>query len=632
MKNMTQESINLIISSTHSWIENDGEKVNIFEVIQSASKVGLIPQESVATVPVLNYINSLSMNPNSTFYKTWEDVTSKNRFELFVDQMCHYASTYGTNFEGESWVPNDIPVDLVYTDYTVIKSVTRKEMFDTLTSMIYSGVALKSELISAICECLEYLSEFTIDINKVKNNEALCLIAQRFHLFPINGPLATRVVYNMLSGKTQIVQSKNMYSDLAGDMYHNLAIVKKTFENFDEDTCVILAQSYLRYKRFWKAARRFCKAHNINDGVIAINRISNIAKRYHKPISTDFWSDISTHYFTEKELDYQISKLDNPYKIVKILEMILLRQYQDRNYIKRMFNIRNGNVWFDDQKKKVRKLDGKFNIVKDKLIDRLVGGLAMARINSNPDGLTLIKFPKDVELVMPSSQKTFYGNYPFGSSMNIGKNSFIGVYWENEWGTNDFDLSFIASTGRKYGWDGAYCDDVIYSGDMTSAPHGASEIIQFTDKVTDGVVYLNRYNGAKLSKYMTFVGTGDNKQSEYANKITTMLGKGAAWMVNPDDIISKEMGVSYKRQQISGVVHNGKFYFMTFNHVDSCVSDSAEIYSSMVAKTVSHVPMDMVFKAAGYVTEVTEENKELITKTIDLTDVSLDKIVELMKF
>ena len=38
------------------------------------------------------------MQYNSTFYKTWNDVTSKSRLHLLVDQLVHYMTTYGTDF------------------------------------------------------------------------------------------------------------------------------------------------------------------------------------------------------------------------------------------------------------------------------------------------------------------------------------------------------------------------------------------------------------------------------------------------------------------------------------------------------------------------------------------------------
>lgn len=632
---MKQESINLIIEATHSWVINENdEQVALTDIMQYATKVGIIPQATVATVPVLNYIKSKEINPNSTFYKTWEDVTSKTRSELLFDQLAHYASTYGTNFEEKPFIVNDTPVDIMYDTYTVIKGVPRDEMLDTLTGMIYSGIALKSDLVKAVCEGIFYLMKHTaeLDINKVKNQEALCIIANELGVYPFDSAMATRVVWNQLTSKTQIIQSRKLYFDLVQSTMKGTAL--EVFKNFDENICTILASSYLRYKKMWHAVRKYCKTNGINDGVVAINRISNIANRYHKPMKVGFWESITTRDFTDRQLDYELSKLDNPFKVVKLLEMILLRKKQEQNGTSRFFNIRNGNIWFDSSNEKSVVVSDKLDKVEDTLITLLINKLTEARKKDNPEGLTMIKFPTDIELVLPSSHKTFYGNYPFGSYMNLNNGSVVGVYWKNSWGTRDFDLSFIDIDGNKTGWNKDYCRaGITYSGDMTTAENGASEMIRFDKDVANGVVYLNRFNGQQLSKFVTFVGSKSVdkcSRGSYSHKYE--VGQGLDYMVNPNDIVIQADGCSYKQQQIIGLVNNSKLYMMMFNHTSSIVSKTSDVFASLCDKVTAHIPMKLIFEAAGYVTEETEENKDQITKVIDLTDTTSSAIIDLMKF
>lgn len=61
--------------------------VNPSRVNEQSLKCGYIVHPDCCTKAVYNYFINLSWNPNSTFYQTFLDVTSKSRFELFVDQL-----------------------------------------------------------------------------------------------------------------------------------------------------------------------------------------------------------------------------------------------------------------------------------------------------------------------------------------------------------------------------------------------------------------------------------------------------------------------------------------------------------------------------------------------------------------
>ncbi len=82
-----------------------------------------------------------------------------------------------------------------------------------------------------------------------------------------------------------------------------------------------------------------------------------------------------------------------------------------------------------------------------------------------------IKLPKDIRLAIPSSEKTFVGNIPFGSYIDVaGKNSIFGIVWRGEDGAQDLDLSYFDYNGQKIGWNSHY-----FSGEQ------AGETGQFQD-------------------------------------------------------------------------------------------------------------------------------------------------------
>ena len=61
--------------------------VNAYALNEDAMRVGYFVQPEACTQEVQDFINSLNVNYNSTFYKTWEDVTSRSRFDLFIESI-----------------------------------------------------------------------------------------------------------------------------------------------------------------------------------------------------------------------------------------------------------------------------------------------------------------------------------------------------------------------------------------------------------------------------------------------------------------------------------------------------------------------------------------------------------------
>ena len=40
---------------------------------------------------------------NKTFHKSWQKIKESSRFSLLLDQIRHYISTYGSNFQNTGW-------------------------------------------------------------------------------------------------------------------------------------------------------------------------------------------------------------------------------------------------------------------------------------------------------------------------------------------------------------------------------------------------------------------------------------------------------------------------------------------------------------------------------------------------
>ena len=94
---------------------------------------------------------------NKTFHKSWKKIKDSSRYELFLEQITHYISTYGSNFQAEVYIPSEelnIPEKLTYK---VVKSYPEKELIKKCFDLLISGLALKEETIND-------LDKATIDI------------------------------------------------------------------------------------------------------------------------------------------------------------------------------------------------------------------------------------------------------------------------------------------------------------------------------------------------------------------------------------------------------------------------------------------------------------------------------------
>jgi hypothetical protein len=208
----------------------------------------------------------------------------------------------------------------------------------------------------------------------------------------------------------------------------------------------------------------------------------------------------------------------------------------------------------------------------------------------------------------------------------MSKNNIVGVYWRNEWGTRDYDLSMVDYFGRLISWRGQYKSDevtygVIYSGDMTNADPEASEMFFIKDSCPDAIIKLNKFNGNNESKFRFY----------YANEVapeTEMMN----YMVNPNNIKFDTMiDFSDTREKTIGMVSDNKFYFMDFGSGNSRVSHSGKYAKMMIdsfkRKLCSFINLRDILECAKF--EILDETDER-TPDIDFTNLEKDTFIKLL--
>ncbi|KPE53080.1 hypothetical protein [Chryseobacterium indologenes] len=504
---------------------------------------------------------------NRTFHKSWKKIKETGRTDLLLEQIRHYISTYGSEFQNEIYIPAEIlNVPETKLIFRVFKAYSEEEMTEKCLSVLRSGVALKEEtvddLIAVLEEDLEY--EFTGKEN-IRNKEAVIKIADRYGIYPDNPVEFFRYVIYKTTDTSLLIKNKELIDAVKESRYNPGYL----FENFGLER---LAEIFNRFKPLFLAYKKRAPK--------TINKISKLSKIYHKPLISNPLNE-ATHSLLEKE---DLRWLDNatPFALFKALSACYLRMYGQDTFV---YRIRNGKSWVKA---------GKAGNVSGENYDFILNYMKSRYDLSGKK----FYFPEDVEFGLPSSEKMFAGNIPAGTRFS-GEKLAVGVYWEDSWGAHDLDLSGLNLLG-KTGWNAAYNQydgSLMYSGDMTSAPNGAVEYL-YADKglFRPTLIMNNVYSGNADCSYKIIIGRGDDISREY--------------MMNPDCLFAEVKCKSVQRQTVLGIMlPKGKkqcFVLLNFGAGHSHVSGNSEI-----AAMATHALYQQWYEPMSFNRLVTELGAEI---------------------
>lgn len=611
-------------------VDGTGRAVESDKLNQLAMMRGYIVEPNACTTIVESFIKDLDCNINSTFYKTFEEVTSKTRFELFIDQVFHYMTTYGTDFSlGNGYVPNENPENAEYIsllrDYTVIKSVTDAVMFEKCINMLKSGIAMKQSTLYPICKFVcnyfvnhqeEFKAGFCIDL--VFNKEAVTLICDWLNIAPNRKFDLLRYIIYKTTGSTMIIKNRDLINR-----------IKSSSNQFDftiltDAQINSLASIFYRFKPLFLAFKKKqvnWRTVDTSTNAPVINKIRRRAVKYHTPFEAPIESTILSKVYDRDKLMLIASGM-NIYQVVRLCNACVERI--TRIDQASMYVIRSGRMFVKDTTTDYNGMKKYYMEVYDVLYDEL-----RCRLIENA---CYVKYNKGINIAVPTSEKNFVGDIPFGSYVNIADHAMIGIYWRNAWGTRDFDLSMTDIRGNKIGWNSAYYNmdnSVVYSGDMTNADPEATEILYYQKTGPQGFININRYNGSDGSKYKLFV----------ANENTDItLRKN--YMVDPTHITFDAMCVSDTTQQVIGLVDGNRFTIMNvgngYGQVSRGRGNEQRVFDALSLKACSHLQINQLLHDAGYIDiDTVEETDDWKipedAKIIDLTTLSRDTLINIME-
>lgn len=565
----------------------DYEKVN-----QLAITKGYVVSKECCNERVISFLQSLPDNYNTTFYKSWSDVTSKSRFELVINQILYYIHIYSGLIKFD--IPNDGGTPQIdFTDCKVILPITKEEIQIKVQSMFDSGIALKQETIE---QCLNLFDELGLYLNHqtIKNKEVMMFICKKMDVLPTSPMEMVRYLIYLYTDKTLLINNNETIKLIKQKQIDITPLV----EQFGIAT---LSSVFLRYKNLFLAMKKG------NEKII--NKLKRLSSTYHKPFINGFWSTVLSQKKNMSDVTTQLQYLNN-YKLVSLIQTTNVRL---NNTGVLPVKVRNGKLFVTDYNGKVDR--EYYYILCSILYDELVLRLSKKACK--------VKMPQEIQLTFPTSEKNFVGNVPFGSKVNLGNyNVVLGIHRKPEQANGFLDLSLMGENGVKYGWNSHFYNEdktIVFSGDIQdqSKTKEVAEMFYGEDGLHDNLTMLvNNYEREDNIIFRMFVAK---------SKIVNLTKN---YMVNPNDIVfSTELETTSKQMMIGFINHN-YFYFSNLRMGNKTVSYGNQHISKFLShqfKTCdTYVEIGTVLADAGY--EFVDEDYD-----IDLSTLDKSVIIDLLK-
>ena len=578
---------------------------------------------------LVNQVNELygkdGADLNKSFHKSFAKVRDASMEQLWYEQALHYLTTYGFEQMGffshdTVFIPHedlDIPLITEGFKLTVIRGLSEDELKAELLAFLSSGIALKEATIKDVLEVATVVGVTEAESQEVKNKEVRIALYDYFGYVPSNNLEFLRYMVYKITGMTQIVKSKATIETIKDKfaLTHEGMLVKYVDTYGEEE----LAKLFYRYKPVFLAFRKTAKAKKV------VNAIRRSAVTNHVPMKGDILNDLTGkirrgEVIDAKELQTALSNA-NTFRKARLAYAL---KYRTEDHEGILYRVRNGKSYatkFENSDKAGAEYN--YGVVLDSIVED---------IRSNVEGKTFV-IPQNLVYALPTTEKQFIGNIPSGSYVEAGEDMVMGVSWSNVGRSRiDLDLS-MANISGKLGWDGAYRgNDTQFSGDITDAPHGATEVFRIGNQAEGlWMVNLNFFNYEENCKvpFKMFVGS----DSQAINKNYLVDANKVKLVVDSvfDGERQKALGVIYADEKTRRFI----FAETAFDNLRSSRHTDYAQYALDYIKSQYTEVIDLnqlIVKAGGtVVTEVPAEPEEDV-EYIDLSIEALDKttIIDLL--
>jgi len=537
---------------------------------------------------------------NKTFHKSWHKIKTAHLAQLVMEQLIHYFTTYGFRQLGidspESiYIPNetlDIPdINMPEGGFNIIiiNGYTKKELKEKILNMLQSGIALSEDSIKDVVEVCKFVELTGKEIDTIKNREVKVSLYDELKLVPENPVEFLRYVIYKAINKTLLIKDRATIEAIKEAEDENLKI-SKLFHKYNKEYGLKgLASIFYRFKPLFLAFKT-------NDDLrFYANKIGKLAVTCHKPMPVDYLNEVTSTIkkggkIKVTELNKELDKV-NTFRKIRLAYAL---KYRTKSTDSILYKVRNGKSYATDFD-----FFDKWSVTNDIL--KVVVNSIIKDIKLNVKGKK-IYIPENIHYTLPATEKQFTGNMPSGSYVTVPKDIVFGVHWNNvNHNQIDLDLSLMSPTTGKIGWDGNYRNEdrsILFSGDITDAPDGATELF-----------YVRRQ---KLDAFILFVNYFNfNSEVEVPFKIlvaqeqVSNLRKN--YMVNPNNVKAVAKTKINQKQMILGLLvtttKECRFYF-TESYIGQAISSSGKPYVENARKYLfefyrNTISLNEVLETAG---------------------------------
>ncbi len=549
---------------------------------------------------------------NKSFHKSFAKVRDASMQQLWFEQALHYLTTYGFEemgfFSHDSvYIPAerlDVPEIKEGFKITVIRGLTKEELKTELLTFLNAGIALKEATIKDALDVATYVGVSETESQAVKNKEVRIALYDYFGYVPSNNLEFLRYMVYKITGMTQIIKNKATLETIKDkfSISHEGMLVKYV-NTYGEAS---LAEIFNRYKPVFLAFRKTTNAKKI------VNAIRRSATTNHVPMREDLLNSLTKNVKLGKKMTTaEIKKALENVNTFRKARLAYALKYRTEDHQGILYRVRNGKSFA----KKFENTD-KFGagLVYELVIESIIKDIA-----ANVEGKTFV-IPESVVYALPTTEKQFIGNIPSGSYCEIDKDMVMGVWWSNVPRHRvDLDLS-MANMAGKIGWDGAYRgDDLQFSGDVTDAPKGATEVFRIGDRANGlWMVNLNFFNYADVEvPYKLFVGSDSSAISGH-------------YTVDPNKLkMIVDSKFDGERQKALGIVYadeNTRRFIFSETTFDKLASSRHKYYSQYALDYIQSYYTDvidlnqLIAQAGGKIVAEAPEEGEYVDLSIEALD------------
>lgn len=298
-----------------------GQKIPFVTMNRESLKRGIYVPSKLCFKSIYDVLRMQNIDYNSTFYQKWDDICRRSRFELFIDQLRHYASTYGTDFQGRAWLPEKtgIQEDFPIKDLKVLEEISLEEVKEKAINMAYSNFAVSKEIFDFLMFFKDYF-----EIEKIQNRELKYMCIPDDYTYKSGQECLMTLLYKAF-GISMLVKNKETFG-------------KMTFPNIDVSNFLkankkILSSVFYRNKDVFMQLKQFDST--------TVNQIRKLAKHNHIPMEKSIWLKLPELSFEERQ------ELFANAPIFKLVQMYNVLNNPTGYYI-----IRNGKAFYKESVKR----------------------------------------------------------------------------------------------------------------------------------------------------------------------------------------------------------------------------------------------------------------------------------------